>query len=524
MAALDELLADLLPAARIVWPAGGLKPGMQAPAIGWVRVMKARVPAFDALEAGDLAIVPASALTLVAPDAGQARAIVELCRRAQVGALLMVDAEGPGAEDGRPAGSTDAFDALLEAIAAVGGPVAVRTPRADVVALERAVIGYLVNRRAELDRQAATLEAELEQLALSGAGPTAMIGAIAAFLGRAVALEDRRGVPLAVHAPPNLPESTAAVAAYHAPRGAGASSAGPRPAALRAPLPTPGGPVGSLVLLRDRAVGELDRTVAGRIAGLLALELTRDADVRQARDATRRPDTLPAAGPPWVVLLARQRPASGAAAAGAGTVDADPGSRAAREAVRRELRHLAPARRLVLRGDADSLELRLVLAADGGDADASELATRVADLLDRPVAVSRTFDAAHDRPTAEAEARATLEAVEALADPPRLAWAARLGAYRLLGGLTHVPDGTRHARALLEPLLAGRPDVRREHLETLRAVLGHASTAEAAARLGVHRNTVAYRVRRIENLTSWRLDDPDLRVALAVALRLVHID
>lgn len=517
MATLADLIADLLPAARVVWPPGaGLNSAGSIaegdPAIGWVRVMKARVPAFDALEAGDLALVPASALALVAPDAPQVAAIVALCRRAGVGAILLV--EGDDLRSG-----PDPLDLLEQAVSAAAGPVTVRVPRADVVELERAIIGHLVNRRAELDRQAAGLEADLERLALAGSGPPAMVAVIAAFLGRAVALEDRRGEPLVVHAPTGLGRAAADAAAYQARPRAGQ----PRTAALRVALPAPDGVSGHLALLGERAAGELDRTVAARIAALMALELTRDADVRQARDAGRRADALPTAGPPWVVALARQRTTS--------DDQPEPGSgtaRARREAVRRDLRQLAPARRLTLRGDADSLELRLVLAGDPGgtgggrDHDASELAGQIAGLIDRPVAVSRPFDDPSERPAAEAEARATLEAVEALPDPPRLARAARLGAYRLLGGLHHLPDGQRNAQALLAPLIAGRPDVRREHLATLRAVLDHPGTAEAAAALGVHRNTVAYRVRRIESLTGWRLDDPDLRLAVALALRLVQ--
>jgi DNA-binding PucR family transcriptional regulator len=87
-----------------------------------------------------------------------------------------------------------------------------------------------------------------------------------------------------------------------------------------------------------------------------------------------------------------------------------------------------------------------------------------------------------------------------------------------------VPDGTRLARAVLEPLLGGRPDVRRERLQTLRALLDHGGLGEAAAALGVHRNTVAYRLRAIEKATGWQLGDPELRLPLAVALRLVQED
>jgi len=78
------------------------------------------------------------------------------------------------------------------------------------------------------------------------------------------------------------------------------------------------------------------------------------------------------------------------------------------------------------------------------------------------------------------------------------------------------------ARALLEPLLGGRPDVRREHLATLRAILDGGGLAGAAGALGVHRNTVAYRIGRIEDLTGWDLADPELRLVLSVALRFVQ--
>jgi DNA-binding PucR family transcriptional regulator len=40
--------------------------------------------------------------------------------------------------------------------------------------------------------------------------------------------------------------------------------------------------------------------------------------------------------------------------------------------------------------------------------------------------------------------------------------------------------------------------------------------------LGVHRNTVAYRVRRIESLGGWDLQDPELRLSLAIAVRIVQ--
>ena len=48
------------------------------------------------------------------------------------------------------------------------------------------------------------------------------------------------------------------------------------------------------------------------------------------------------------------------------------------------------------------------------------------------------------------------------------------------------------------------------------------SLGEAATRLGVHRNTVAYRVARLEALGDWDLSDPDLRFTLELAARIMQ--
>jgi DNA-binding PucR family transcriptional regulator len=178
-----------------------------------------------------------------------------------------------------------------------------------------------------------------------------------------------------------------------------------------------------------------------------------------------------------------------------------------------------------LRGDAESLEVRLVLAVDapgGPDAEGRLAAGAIADLLGRTIAVSRPFAAAGGRPAAEAEARAVLEAADELPDVGPVALAARLPIYRMLGALHHVGDAPRLAAAILEPLLSGRPDVRAEHLATLRAYLERGGVGEAAATLGIHRNTAAYRLRRIEERTGWELADPDVRLAIGVALRVVQ--
>jgi hypothetical protein len=367
--------------------------------LAWVRLMRARVPAFDALEPADLAIIPIAALSVVAPDDESVATLVRGAAEAGVAGIVLV-AEAGG-------GSTAVRDAVARAASEAGVPVLDAGP-GDAAGLERSAIGFLVNNRAELERQATLLETRLEQVALAGGGPAGLAAAIAGFLGRAVAIEGRSGTPLAVHAPADAAGSAAGAAAYHRRS---------RVAAVRIPLPLPGGEpdaAGALALLGDRAPTELERVATARITGLLALELARDEAVGRAIDTARR-ETLPGDGPPWVVIVARQ------GVAGDDSLDR-------REAVRRDLRALSPARRMALRGDAQSVDVRVVAAAPADDAAGLVLAGRVGAVLGRPVAVSRPFSAPAGRSTAEADARATLEAAERLPTPPTVARADRLPA------------------------------------------------------------------------------------------------
>jgi PucR family transcriptional regulator, purine catabolism regulatory protein len=505
MTDLATLAAELLPGAT--WVGGPAARGeVSAPhdrAVAWVRVLRARVPAFDALDPGDLVIAPASILAAVAPGAGELRELVSALAAVPVSGVLLVE------------GETFSLDTAAAVLAEAGVP-ALRLPRTDPQVLERSVVGFIVERGAELERQASLLEAELRRRALEGAGVAALVAIVSSFLGRALALEAGRGEPIVVHAPMQAPSAAADAARYSA--SAGSRHASAAAAALRVPLPSASGDAAALIILGTEPASELGRITLPRVAGLLALELAREEAIRGAADRARRAEPMPGAGPPWVMVLARQREP--------GAEDDTPAAREAREAVRRALRLVAPARRLALRGDADSLEIRLVAASPGVNTDTGTERTveLVGEALQRSIAVSRPFHSPADRPAAEAEARATLEAALALDRPPAIARADRLPIYRMLGALHKLPDGPRLAQAVLEPLLAARPDVRRERLATLRALLEQGTVGEAAAALGVHRNTVAYRVRAIEAATGWRLADPELRLPLGVAVELVQED
>jgi hypothetical protein len=483
---------------RAVFPQA--RPFDASPALGrsvaWVRVLKARTPAFDALDADDLALAAESTLRNLAGLAVEPTSVVEALAAARASGLVVV---GDGSlDDGlvRP---------TLERAAGLG-LAAFALPEGDVAAMERSAIGYVVNGRAELEQRAAAVEAELEAAALAGAGVDGLAATIARFLSRTVAIEGSDGRTLALHAPIDAADGAPSVAEYLRHRGG---------AALRVTLPG----AGELVLLGSLGPTELERVVGQRISGFLALLLGRAAD-SSAVALERAAGGLPADGPPWIVLVARQ-------------VDpAAPSTLEERERLRAELRQAEPPRKLALRGDATSLELRMVAAPGPADPRGQEIAERVCRLLNRPLAVSASFDEPSARALAEAEARSTLEAIETLPATERRTLADGSGglvgraemapAYRIAAGMTGLPDAQRHARALLAPLLSGRAARDRQALATLRALLDHAGLAEAASALGVHRNTLAYRLARIEDRTGWRLSDPLLRFSLGVAVRVVQ--
>jgi purine catabolism regulator len=524
MASLRELVQTLLLTAE---PLVDARDEAMARTVTWVRLLRTRLPAFDGMDAGDLALIPLLTLRAVAPDEAARREMVEYLANNNSTGILAIASGEPNREEEAALGH-------LVAAAAVTRLPTILVRGVEPAQLERSLIGAVVNRRAELERQAVALERQIAALALDGQGLDALIGALAAFIGRAVALEARGGTSLAVVAPAGLPGSAAAAKAVSRYLGKH------RADGQRIPLPAvPGAPdterhgdgertedeesplsddgderPGSIVLLGDEPVAERDRIACERVAPLLALEIVRVAAELPANAGRGETRTLPVEGPPWVAIAARQpRPH-----------EADV------PALRRELRLLAGPRRFMLRGSNESLEVRIIAVADASDPGAQEIAKKVSKRLNRPVAVSKPFADPAARPAAEAEARAALEALERRVGGrsggggAQVVRADLLPAHRLLGAVTAIPDGRRQALALLEPLLSGTPAARKQRIATLRAILDTPGAAEASSSLGVHRNTTAYRVKRIEVITGWDLREADLRLALSLALRILDAE
>ena len=123
-------------------------------------------------------------------------------------------------------------------------------------------------------------------------------------------------------------------------------------------------------------------------------------------------------------------------------------------------------------------------------------------------------------------ARSHIEARQALRLTRRVGGRGRVASYRSLGAFrllleVQSPDALRRfVDELLGTLLQYAQSRDTPLLETLEALSATRWVRRAAARqLGIHINSMSYRVERIQALTGLQLDDPETRVAISIALR-----
>ena len=120
-------------------------------------------------------------------------------------------------------------------------------------------------------------------------------------------------------------------------------------------------------------------------------------------------------------------------------------------------------------------------------------------------------------PEAWREARDAARAAQAQSDLGPIACWADLGAYRLL---TALPAGSFHDPAVAPLLTPERRDLAR----TAEVYLDHAGqAARTAAALAIHRQTLYYRLSRIEDLTGLDLADGRSRLLLHMALKAARL-
>ncbi|RMG97184.1 MAG: hypothetical protein D6706_08910 [Chloroflexi bacterium] len=96
-----------------------------------------------------------------------------------------------------------------------------------------------------------------------------------------------------------------------------------------------------------------------------------------------------------------------------------------------------------------------------------------------------------------------------------------LGVYRLLIRLENIPEVRDFVRQVIGPLVAYDQEHRSNLVETIDAYFdNHGNISKTAESLYIHRNTLLYRLERIQELTGHDLDQANMRLALQLALKL----
>jgi purine catabolism regulator len=99
-----------------------------------------------------------------------------------------------------------------------------------------------------------------------------------------------------------------------------------------------------------------------------------------------------------------------------------------------------------------------------------------------------------------------------------------LGIYQLLIQMEDEPAARRFSDKIVGPLVDYDNRHRSSLVETIIAYFGHhGNVSQTADALYIHRNTLSYRLERIQELTGQDLEDPDERLALQLALKLWQV-
>lgn len=492
----------------------------------WCTALRARPPAFT-LRGGELLLIDPQVMAAVDSRLTLARLLESLAGQGVAGAAVMgrVSADAHRVADAHS----------LPLIALPAGSA--------LDQIEPQVLRYIVDRRAELHERAQDLHRQLSELALAGQGLPALLRRLHELTGVPVLLEREGATDFISGAGGWLPESIATAINAERPaldawlREVPLSAFDP-PVALRslvngqarliAPILVQGSIAGFLSLLGSEGeLGELHRLAVGRAAHACAIELVRARAARDARDEVEE-ELLDVLTRPGAHEAARERAKRKGFDVEAPyvVIAAEASSSGVAKKIRSSWeRQLATMRIPALVRERGETTIALVTLAAG----------QMKSLLDQlhraarsgaatPVALGygAVRSGAAEVAAAAREAEQALTMGKRLFGPDSATAFADLGLYRLLYGLQALPE----LRAFSSDLL-GRLDAKDRGgalRQTLAAYLAtNGSPTDAAERLHLHRNTVLYRLGRIEDLLGVDLRDAEVRLALHLALKIGEV-
>ncbi|HEX6488026.1 MAG TPA: GAF domain-containing protein [Candidatus Dormibacteraeota bacterium] len=282
-----------------------------------------------------------------------------------------------------------------------------------------------------------------------------------------------------------------------------------------------GSTVLALELSKERAAAEVERRLRGDLVEeLLSGGLDDEEAERVAQQAERLGHRLP--HPAWVLVLEPDD-------TGADGTDGELGSRGRQDrldaALTDLLRRRVPGAFMLARSSSV-----VMLAPEDAVPDlpaaerlAGQVQTAAAAVL-RPgtasIGIGNLARTVSELARSHHEARQAIRLSRRAGGRAQVTSYRSLGAFRLLLEVQNRDALTRFVGEVLGPLLKYSESRETPLLETLEALVAARWVRRQAARaLGIHINSMNYRVSRIEELAAVSLDDPEMRVAFAIALR-----
>ena len=526
--------------------------------VTWATRLRPTPPAFGHLSGGELVLLPAGVLDLLDERLTLEGAIHQLANFAVAGIGSVGEIDG----------------AARRAADETSLPLLQIPPDVDLGQVERETARAITERRRVIQRRGQDAGHRLMELAIAGEPLSRMVSGLAELSGRAVALEGYDGRLLAYQPPPPpavapdagvetirrlLAEGHPRLGAWL--RSIGTSSSADPPATViglgrawaRTVAPVIGrdGLLGSVSLLMPRGTETAeDAVVASRGAAACAVVLAREhaaasvrrevelhvldevldgalrSEVSLMRQAKRLGHDLDL---PHVALVARlDRQGDGRATAVARPRD----SRwAALDEIIVRLGSGLDARPLWrVRNNAAEIVWPLAGLTGGGQGGSRDFPVALhRELLSALATEHETVSLGCGRASAgidgirksHQEARQALTLSRRLHGPGHVTAFDDLGIYRLIFAAEALPELRAFHIETLDTLLAYDRDHHADLIRTLVAYFqANGSPKEAATILGVHRNTVLYRLDRIAEITGFDLSDPDIRLRLQIALRI----
>ncbi len=431
--------------------------------------------------------------------------------------------------------------------------------------VERAVMALIVNRRAELERRGVQIYRQLAQIEIEDRGIAAIVEALGGITGKAVALQDDN-LELRYYFPPSMPRFNRDSVALHLRddtrlaewlKGTTLVSTSPPIGHFEvpqlgisrfvAPIIIRGSISGYIsVLGTESELTEMDRVATGRAASVCAIEMAKQRAIIEAENRMRGDfvDDLLSGGfsseeailarskllgydlrPPYAVLIYGWDQSLSDMVAEHGESD---------------VQRLRIALDLAL-GDALSAETGRVLVRVRNDQAyvaypvgqmgpddierlADQLRQRVLSRVDGvtiSVGVSPSYAEMRQIPQGYHQAEQALLIAQRLFGGSRTMLFEKLGIYRLLFPLHGSPELRQFHDEVLRELLDYDERHKADLAGTLKAFFAcHGNLTKVAERLFVHRNTLTYRLERIQRITGLDLDNPEDRLCLQLALKL----